>query len=29
MDVFMCLVGVVLLYVGFVAWVLEGDSLDE
>ena len=24
MDVFMCLVGVILLYVGFVAWVLEG-----
>lgn len=29
MDVFMCLVGVILLYVGFVAWVLEGGSLDE
>ena len=29
MDAFMCLVGVVLLYVGFVAWVLEGDSFDE
>lgn len=29
MDVFMCLLGIVLLYVGFVAWVLEGDLLDE
>lgn len=29
MDVFMCFVGVVLLYVGFVAWVLEGGSIDE